>query len=760
MSFKENIISAIKKALDTHAIFKQEKSDSLLIILLLQEAEETLNEFSALVDELNGEEEQAKKALIEFLANRWQQIRRTVFGYTTLPHHYITELFVDVAKQLQAIDNQKLYLQYLMPDLQKVWTPKKLQISPIMHQTNIFSVEEEDTPTLDEFSLSEILLSDEMTTIIPVRYLLQLSYRDLEWNLQHEEILRSKGVLERLRDYSEHTKIWLEAFEAAERANLEQLTIKEALEKLIKALREGGAYNGGGTDTLAGMAAMFGIRSFGVFLNTLPNDTQKKLNQCKTSTSSLGLHDFEEIFNILTKGTRPLASCVETNASILERIIDNPDNKQFLEQKFSKNKKEIALKNFNVMREYGHSEGQERYRHLPQKYQKNLVSLFNRVKTIEQFIKFASQFEIEDIQAELPKKLSTLIQNKQQLYDLLISLDASKYPIIFAALNLSLSHILANVMDLSFIIRFLNDTPRNHVLEALKNYLPKIITDYHQLTCILKFLNETQCRLVFTAIKNNLTKIIADGWQLGSILQSLNDLQRGVVLEILRENLATIIKNAHELSCVLQVLNETQFRFVLIALKKDLSKIIADGYQLGHILESLDDLQRDITLQILKEHLTTIIKNGGLAYVLKPLNDAHRNFVLKILEDHLLEIITKNHGPGDVLKNNDLADILESTNDIQHNFILEKINNHLSVIIENYYQLIHILKPLNETNRHFVLTTIKKDLSKIIINGNELANVLQLLNDAQRDLILELLRKFVLYYRWLQSTCLYLAIVK
>jgi hypothetical protein len=630
----DKLKDAIEKAREEQEIRSQSDDEffNLKDKMFLIYAEGQLKKLDELFEnkELKEADIKFRKSCITFLEELWNEIQGTDFSYTAMPISYLTVCSESIAKALQESDkeNELTHMVYLIPGFNNTWPNKK--------EFNISS----------SFEFKDVIFSDDYKTVISIKYLAELSLKALQ-KIFEEEQLFTPAVQERLKNHSESTTEWFTVYQDWQTAKAGTQTIKLAIEELIKALKKGGAHGGhGGTEEEAGSPALLGISRFKQFFNMLPEKQQTRLSKCTTAENT---YPFGEIFDILKgKVGKGLASCVETNASHLQKIILNPKNTLILASVPDFKDLESFEKEFNVQQEAlqcvfekDDYQGQEFYQCVPEEA---LSDLIKQITKFDDLISFIQQFSLNldgFLNSEVGKtKLYSLIEDGEQLGWVLGSLNETQCEWVWKALgDTKITELIKDGEQLGWLLGSLNETQCEWVWNALGDTkITELIKDGEQLHEVLRFLNEMQREWILKALGDTkITELIKDGKRLGRVLQLLNETQCEWVWKTLGDTKITeLIKDGQQLGKVLDFLNETQCRWVWKVLgDTKITELIKDGDQLGKVLASLDEMKRGWVLKALGDtKIVELIKDGSqLGRVLSFLNETQFQIVWKLLNE-------------------------------------------------------------------------------------------------------------------------------
>lgn len=300
-----------------HGLFEQlQHEDAVLVkndLLKIKRSIESKHDESAIVEETK-----------DFLKKRWDLIKGTFLSYTHLPEYYVTQSCIKLAEVLHANEPSIKKVQYLMPTVTCIYETLGL-------------LEEEN---IDEYNLGCLILSDDMTGLIPVNILSyiipgQISLDQLSLPYGENKGDRTPPLSacekQRLVSHSEHTHNFYTLVQEMERCQHESPSFGGHLKKLITALENGGVHRNG-EELHAGLDAYSGIVEFMEYWNSLEQVERDELGALKPAYGNKSLQD---ILNLLTQNNRvdhryEVIYCTEINASKLGQILsENPDLNKF-----------------------------------------------------------------------------------------------------------------------------------------------------------------------------------------------------------------------------------------------------------------------------------------------------------------------------------------------------------------------------------------------------------------------------------------------
>jgi ankyrin repeat protein len=340
--FLEELITKIK----CDSIQKKDKSSSKACELLAtKEKNLTIKKLEFIVNSYDNEM-QLDTELKSFLVWRWNLIKQSPLSYTARPNSHINQICLEIAKMLYQLNddnNEKKIYQYLMPTIINTF------------DSTLYFCKE----SIDDYSLNEIILTDDFSALIPASLITLLSPKRIDFKDIEAPYVNKRGNLSKKLSSNEIKKLVNHSHESRQLYMLykhlidiknSSISVGGEINRLIAALNRGGEHGGHGGNSLSeGVDASIGIITFMNYWNCLEQQEKIKIGVFKASEHGKSLADILDIFtNKESKGFK----CVEINASILSDILmahpelynmgkNNSDYPVFLENLFNHCKKKL-----------------------------------------------------------------------------------------------------------------------------------------------------------------------------------------------------------------------------------------------------------------------------------------------------------------------------------------------------------------------------------------------------------------------------------
>ncbi|VEG91731.1 hypothetical protein [Legionella spiritensis] len=593
-----------------------------------------IGQLNTLLAKSDLSEQECLDAVKKLLAQRWQNIAGTVLSYTDQNRHYLTRLCFDLAKILHQQDNALATYQYMMPTLTHI------DDHVLYYRDHI-----------DQYTLDEVILSDDQKSLIPVALLTCLSHHG---NVDINKLVNpydgaplSVTEQARLRLHSSQSRELIETFAQIQECKQGNGSIGGHVQKLIMALREGGEHGGeDGKELEAGVNALNGIIKFMEYWRLLPKERQIEL---RALTSRTDKRTFGNLIDILDKSDRDSFDCVESISGLLEKILSEHGEILFKDTKedwqyisILAEKLDVLIKQMKVK-----TSGQDSHQIVFVDLLRELDGFQNvqSLPDLQALFHLLPVSQLPDVKEELLFLLKTHIKGSDDLHQLLMALQPEKFEFLFTCFINHHDTALGNLEEVAFLLEQLNSRQRDAfflqfkamsagfsdnnlrfvrlfsylseehrlaLMRILGDHAVEIFTaDLISLKIGLRYLPLEFCHILCEQYHDNQSKFFINGSQFADIYGSLEPEKQTVFYKNVADILPESIKNGRQLGYVLALLDAKQMETLCRKLVDKRPGPIFSGFEFCQAIFPLDPQQRKTVFDVFRPGLPDILTNDA-----------------------------------------------------------------------------------------------------------------------------------------------------